>query len=162
MGSKTLASTINVTIEEAVALAKRYKTAHPKMTSYCLKLMHDAEQEGHCESVSGRRRPLKGQFTRRVERVAVNTTIQGSAADLVKAATVDLDWEIASQFDDEQPKPRLIHHIHDELIYECPIGEVDRFSKMMKHSMIRCDFAKEKFNVNFIVKIRTAKSWDKL
>ena len=161
MGSKTLATTIDVTIDEANALINRYKTTHPRMSNYCVRLMHDAERDGYCQSVSGRRRQLKGQFTRRVERVAVNTTIQGSAADLVKAATVDLDAVIASEFVDE-PKPRLIHHVHDELIYECPINKVDRFTNMMKQSMTSCDFAKEKFKVNFIVKIRTAKSWDKL
>ena len=120
----------------------------------------------------------------------VNTTIQGSAADLVKvglesfiflyidymsilyryrfeiydfshnqAVTVHLNQKIEQQFPNR--KPRLVHHIHDEIIYECPNELVQTFEKVMENSMTKCPFL-EKFGVNFAVKIRNAKSWDKL
>ena len=68
---------------------------------------------------------------------------------------------IVEHFGSKKDKPRLIHHIHDELIYECPIDQVDAFKQMMKKSMTSCAFV-NKFNVKFVVKIRDEKSWDKL
>ena len=161
MGVRTLANNLDVSTDEAKELMSQYKRSHPKMVDYCHKLMGQAEELNYCETISGRRRPFEGKFTARSERVAVNTTIQGSAADLVKAATVDLAGAIVDQFGSKKDKPRLIHHVHDELIYECPIDQVETFKQMMKKSMTSCSFV-DKFNVKFVVKIRDEKSWDKL
>ena len=162
MGVSTLAKNTGVTKEEAQSLMLRYKESHPKMSEYCVRVMGEAEVSGFCTTKSGRRRAFhRKELNRKDERVSVNTTIQGSAADLVKAATVELHQRIQKNYVSDSLRPNLVHHIHDELVYECPKNSVDSFMKLMEDTMTGCDYTNN-FTVKFKAKVRQAKSWDML
>lgn len=90
------------------------------------------------------------------ERQAVNTTIQGSAADIVKAAMVAIDNNI--EYDTNENRARLILQLHDELIYEVPEIRKDSFASMLKNTMENTI----QLNVPLPVKVKIGYSWGTL
>ena len=113
--------------------------------------------------MSGRRRYLADDdrgLSRRGERVSVNTTIQGTAADLVKAATIRIHEKIEAMKNIKKktedgkeeyiPKPFLVHQLHDELIFESPPEYTSKLKAIMQDGMENA-FKRSQwsFNVNF-------------
>ena len=96
-----------------------------------------AKRTGHATTIAGRwraipqidsRNPAERAFG---ERVAVNTVVQGSAADLIKMAMVQLDANLRAQF----PKARLLLQIHDELLVETPEADASAVSNLLAETM---------------------------
>ncbi|KAH1021545.1 hypothetical protein HUJ04_011045 [Dendroctonus ponderosae] len=92
------------------------------------------------------------------ERQAVNTTVQGSAADIVKNAMITIDDKMEQVFKKSRFKPRLVLHLHDELIYEVPEKYIEKTVKVIKKGMENSVSA---FGY-FPVKVKAGKSWGQL
>ena len=88
-------------------------------------------------TILGRRRPIPdidstAQFRREgAERIAINTPIQGAAADLIKVAMIDIQREI----EEKNFGGRMILQVHDELVFEVPVGEKEVFGAMVREKM---------------------------
>jgi DNA polymerase-1 len=96
-----------------------------------------ARQIGYVETILGRKRHLKdinsNNFVVRghAERNAVNAPVQGSAADVVKLAMIKIDKELKEQ----QLQTKMLLQVHDELIFEAPVDEIEAASKLIRTEM---------------------------
>lgn len=96
-----------------------------------------AHRDGYVETLSGRRRYIAGidssdrMESQMAERMAVNTPVQGSAADLIKIAMI----RIQKRINDENLPLRMMLQVHDELVFECPKDQVEELSAMVKSEM---------------------------
>jgi DNA polymerase-1 len=115
-----LAKEIGTSHSEAKAYIDRFFSAYPGVRAFVEKCIRRATEYGYAETLLGRRRPLRDIGSRDVtrrnfdRRNAVNTPIQGSAADLIKLAMIDIDRRISS----EMWPARMLLQIHDELVFE--------------------------------------------
>lgn len=133
------------------------------------KIVHTARNRGFVESIAGRRRYLpfinSNDATKRSqnERQAINTSIQGSAADIVKYAILRMERNLLKYEKSLKvniPQDRLSHvnlvlHLHDELIYEVPICKDKQLIKVLKISMENC----AKLSVPLKVKTKKGLNW---
>ncbi|HET6146789.1 MAG TPA: DNA polymerase I [Polyangia bacterium] len=107
---------------------------------YMERAIADARDSGEVTTLLGRRRPLpeiraaRAQDRSYGERMARNTPIQGSAADLLKLAMIRVDAGLERQRG-PGPGPELLLTVHDELVFEVPEGDVDTFKQWVKHEM---------------------------
>ena len=115
-----LARELGIPQSEAKGYIDRFFTAYPAAKQYIDRMIEQATETGYAETILGRRRPLPNLSSRNVarrnfdRRNAINTPIQGSAADLIKLAMIDIDRWI-----EERRSPiKMILQIHDELIFE--------------------------------------------
>lgn len=110
---------------------KRYR----KVRAYMERSLHEAEKQGYAVTILGRRRPIpelrsKDRTTRGFgERTAINTPIQGSAADIIKIAMIKIHNQLKGF------KSRMILQVHDELLFEIHESEIDEIPRMIKREM---------------------------
>ena len=118
----SLSEDIGVSRYEARAYIDSYLANYHGVRDYMKKVVADAEKLGYTQTLYGRRRyipELKStnhNIRQSAERIALNTPIQGTAADLIKLAMIAVDKALQSQY----PEAKLILQVHDELIVECP------------------------------------------
>jgi DNA polymerase-1 len=112
--------------ERAQAIIDGYRARFVRIAEFLARCVAEAKEKGFVTTVLGRRRPVPQVHSRNPaeralgERIAINTVVQGSAADLIKIAMVRLDARLRA----ERPRSRLLLQIHDELLVECPEAEV--------------------------------------
>ena len=139
-GAFSLSKDIGVTVKEADAFLRQYLDTFPKVSGYMEKTIADAKANGYVSTLFGRRRALpelsSSNFNVRSsgERMARNTPIQGTAADVIKLAMVRV-WR---RLRDEGMESRLILTVHDELIVEAPEQEADKAARILKEEMEGC------------------------
>jgi DNA polymerase-1 len=139
-GAYSLSKDIGVSVKEADAFLQNYLAAFPNVSGYMDKTIADAKANGYVSTLFGRRRALPElassnfQVRSSGERMARNTPIQGTAADVIKLAMVRV-WR---RLRDEKMESRLILTVHDELIVEAPEAEADRAAKILKEEMEGC------------------------
>ena len=110
---------------EAQAIIDDYKTRFAGIESFLQRCIDQAKTEGSVSTILGRRRPIpeinakNGAQRAFGERTAINTVVQGSAADLIKVAMVNLARDVPTEFPDVDV--RLLLQIHDELVFEAPV-----------------------------------------
>ncbi|MEG1153357.1 MAG: DNA polymerase I [Ruthenibacterium sp.] len=137
IGAFSLAKDINVSVKEADAFIKTYLGNFPNVKKYMDSTIEQGRENGYVSTLYGRRRALpelaSGNFNLRSlgERMAMNTPIQGTAADIIKLAMV----RVYRRLQDENLAARLILQVHDELIVECPIGEAEQAAKILGEEM---------------------------
>ncbi len=137
MGPPRLAKEINVSIEEAAHFIKAYFASYPKVKAYLDDTIEYARKNGYVETLLGRRRAIhdldsEDARTRAAARnIAVNTPIQGSAADLIKRAMIRIQQRLQQQ----SLSARMLLQIHDELLFEVPPDEIDTLSKLLREEM---------------------------
>ncbi|MCK4412771.1 MAG: DNA polymerase I [Candidatus Eisenbacteria sp.] len=137
MGAQRLASELGIPVKEAAGFIEDYFAKLPRMKVYIEGCIAAARAAGYAETLLGRRRYLpdldSGHPRDRAaaERMALNTTIQGSAADLIKVAMVRLH-EVISR---EHPRARLLLQVHDELLFEVPADELESVGKSVRSEM---------------------------
>lgn len=128
--------------------------------------MLSARENGYVETITNRRRYLPNiksdavSTKNQAERQAINTTIQGSAADIAKYAIIRMSKNL-KKIDNllkTNNRVELVLHMHDELIYEVPINLVERIANVLKHSMENC----VQLDVPLKVKVKTGKNWGEL
>jgi DNA polymerase I len=124
-------------VDAAKKLIADYKAKFTGIDRFLSECVAEASASGYVKTIMGRRRAIPEIFeksqTRRAlgERLAINTVIQGSAADLIKLAMVNLQARI----DREELPCKLLLQIHDELVLETPQGEADRIAQVVKEEM---------------------------
>lgn len=133
----TLAQDIGISRKEADTFIKAYFDRYPKVRGFIDASIDEARKTGMVRTMMGRLRRLPDIASKNVparlesERQAVNTRVQGSAADLIKKAMVDLDQALREQ----KLKTRLISQIHDELLLETPEAEKEVATELVKKIM---------------------------
>ena len=137
MSAFRLANQLRISRTEAAEFITRYFTTYAGVSAFMEILKESAAEKGFVETLMGRRRYIrainsKNQTQRAAaERIAINTPIQGSAADIVKTAMLRVDRALKQQ----QLKARLLLQVHDELILEAPDAEVDAVKALLKQEM---------------------------
>jgi DNA polymerase-1 len=117
-----LSQNLGIEREEAAAYIERYFERMPRVKTFIESTIESARREGHVATVFGRRRPIpelaSGSYQERSlgERLAVNSVIQGSAADIIKVAMIRCHERLGR----ELPGARLVLQVHDELVFEVP------------------------------------------
>ncbi len=132
-----LAKQLGTSNAEAKTFIDRFYTAYPRTKEFMGELVEQATRLGYAETILGRRRPLPNLTSRNVaarnydRRNAINTPIQGSAADLIKLAMLHID--VRAQAGDLPV--RMLLQIHDELVFEVPGSEIDRAEQAIRREM---------------------------
>jgi DNA polymerase-1 len=133
----TLAKDIGVPQEAAQEFIDAYFAGFPRVRGFIEKTLADARQTGMVKTLFGRRRPVPEltsknfQIRSAAERVAVNLPIQGTAADILKRAMIDVHAALARS----HPKARMILTVHDELLFEAPVNQTDDVAAVVRDSM---------------------------
>ena len=136
----SLSKDLNISVKEADAFLKSYLSAYPKVNAYMDKTIAEAKECGYVSTLFGRRRALPElsstsyQVRSSGERMARNTPIQGTAADVIKLAMVRV-WR---RLREEKMESRLILTVHDELIVEAPEAEAERAAVILREEMEGC------------------------
>jgi DNA polymerase-1 len=127
MGARALAQQLGIPVAEASRFIAEYYRTHEGVKKHLDGLVAAAREKGYAETILGRRRRLpaltagEGRARADAERAAINTPIQGSAADLIKVAMVRL----ARDLEAKGLAAKLLLQVHDELLVECPEAEVE-------------------------------------
>ncbi len=153
----SLAEDIGVSRYEAKAYIENYLANYKGVRQYMKQVVVDARNNGYTRTMFGRRRYIpeltSSNFNIRqgAERIALNTPIQGSAADLIKMAMIQVDRALQTQY----PEAMLLLQVHDELIVECPDEIADAVAKLVSEQMEQV----AKLNVPLLAEAKWGKSW---
>jgi len=130
-----LAKQLKIKRPEAAKFIERYFKKHKGVKEFMDKTVKDAKEKGYVTTLLGRKRPMPDinspHFGMRAfaERTAINTPVQGSAADMIKVAMARINSK------GKINKARMILQVHDELVFECPKEEITTLTKIIKEEM---------------------------
>ncbi len=133
----TLAKDIGVAQEAAQEFIDAYFAGFPKVRGYIDQTLAEARQTGVVKTMFGRRRPVPEltsknyQIRSAAERVAVNLPIQGTAADILKRAMIDVHGSLKASY----PQARMILTVHDELLFESPVDQTEEVAALVREKM---------------------------
>ena len=153
----SLAEDIGVSRYEAREYIDSYLANYRGVKAYMKRVVDDAREKGYTETMFGRRRYIpelkSSNFNVRsgAERIALNTPIQGTAADLIKLAMIRVDRALAAHF----PEARLLLQVHDELIVECPEEIAPQVAALVSREMEQVASLK----VPLTAEAKIGKSW---
>jgi len=139
MGARSLAQQMGLELAEARAFIDDYFSVYAGVRRYLDRTLEEARERGWVQTLLGRRRYLPqlrsggGMERSFAERAAINTPIQGSAADLVKLAMLRVHAALA-----RSGRARLLLQVHDELLFECPAGAADAVAEQVRAEMEGC------------------------
>ena len=137
MSAFRLAKELGISRTTAKNFIDSYFATYSGVQDFINSTIERAEENGFVETISGRRRYIKSINSANkleksgAERIAINTPIQGSAADIVKKAMIKVDAELKQKF----PEAKLLLQVHDELIAECPENQAEQVADLIKNSM---------------------------
>lgn len=157
IGEYSLAKDIGISRKEARQYIDGYLDQYPKVREYMKNIIELAKKEGYVRTIANRRRNIpeisSSNFNVRSfgERLALNTPIQGTAADIIKIAMV----RVRDLLRKGNYKSKLILQVHDELIVETLKSELEDVEKILRESMEQAI----KLSVPLTVELRTGKSW---
>lgn len=152
-----LSQELNISVEEAKAFIETYFTRYKKVKEFLEFCKEQTRKTGKAVTVVGRERPIpeidsKNPHIRSAaERLAINTPLQGTAADLIKLAMLKID----KQLTDEKTSGFMVLQVHDELIFEVPDEEIPKFQKIVKSTMEGVFSLK----VPLVVNMAVGKNW---
>lgn len=132
-----LSRSLDIPVAEAQAFINTYFLRYPGIRLFIDRCIENAKKTGYAETVLGRRRPVPELHSRNRqqvglgERIAVNTVVQGSAADLIKRAMVDIHAEL--RWGGHAAK--MVIQVHDELVFEVPVSDVEAAAAMIRAKM---------------------------
>jgi DNA polymerase-1 len=157
MSAFRLANELSITRTEASAFIDAYFKTYAGVSRFIGELIGKTEETGYASTILGRRRYIPAINSRNktekasAERVAVNTPIQGSAADIVKSAMLKLDRALSAA----GSPAKLLLQVHDELILECPRAEAKAAAELVREVMEGA----VKLSVPLRVSVETGKRW---
>ena len=124
-GAWGLSRALNISRKEASAYIRKYKKRYPEIERYMEERVAEAKEKQYTVTILGRRRRItdltSSNYNQReaAKRLAINTPVQGSAADIIKVAMI----QVAAMLRTEFPDVRLLLQVHDELLFEVPTGQ---------------------------------------
>lgn len=157
IGAYSLSQDINVSVAEAKEYINAYLKTYSGVAEYMQNIIEQAQKDGYVKTLYGRKRDLADiNATNKMvkafaERVALNTPIQGTAADIIKLAMIRVHKRIKK----ENLDARLILQVHDELIIEAPAMQVPSVKAMLKEEMENA----AKLLVPLIVDVNVGENW---
>jgi DNA polymerase-1 len=138
MGATRLAEETGMTRKEAIEFIERYFAAYPNVRLYLDRGRETAREKGFVTTLLGRRRSLREMYDSPDQRiaaaadnVAVNTPIQGSAADIIKIAMIRIHRELK----DKGLQSQMILQVHDELVFDVAPGEIEAVEEIVRRQM---------------------------
>ncbi len=152
-----LSQRLNISRSEARQLIDSYFSSYPKVKQYMDQSIQTARDKGYVETFMGRRRYLPDINSRNntvrgmAERNAINAPIQGSAADIIKKAMIEIDQQIRKS----SMQTKMLLQVHDELVFNVPEAELETVSEMVKRLMENTISLK----VPMLVELGTGKNW---
>ncbi len=159
-----LAKSINVDQSEAAEFIEAYFARYQGVTEFIEKILEDCRKTGYVKTILGRRRRITGireparrrdSFQRNLpERTAINTVIQGSAADLIKLAMLGIHCRLR----EDRKSARMLLQIHDELIFESPADEIAALGELVVAEMT----TGHELTVPLRVDVKTGPNWGNL
>lgn len=153
----SLADDIGVTRYEAKEYIENYLGNYSGVRKYRKQVVQDAREKGYTQTLYGRRRYIPEltatnfNVRQSAERMALNTPIQGTAADLIKLAMIRVDAALRAQY----PSAQLLLQVHDELIVECPEEIAQEVAALVSHEMESV----AALRVPLIAEAKIGKSW---
>lgn len=157
IGAFSLSKNIHVSVAEAREYIAAYLRTYSGVAAYQREVVEQAQKDGYVSTIYGRRRDLADiNATNKTvkafaERVALNTPIQGTAADIIKLAMIRVHERIGR----EKLKARLILQVHDELIIEAPENEVEQVKTLLQEEMEGA----AQLRVPLVADISVGKTW---
>ena len=152
-----LSQDLSITRKEAAQYIENYFETYPKIKGFLDSLVAQAKEQGYVSTMFGRRRPVpelkSSNFMQRSfgERVAMNSPIQGTAADIIKIAMVRVNQRLK----EENLRSRLILQVHDELLIETAVEEIQQVSAILEQEMKGA----ADLSVPLEIDMHTGKSW---
>jgi DNA polymerase-1 len=153
----SLSEDIGVSFYEAKNYIESYLEKYSGVRAYMKQVVADAREQGYTQTLYGRKRYIPelkaSNFNIRqgAERIALNTPIQGTAADLIKLAMIRVDQALAEKF----PEAKLLLQVHDELIVECPEAIAREVAELVSREMEQVASLK----VPLTAEAKIGKSW---
>jgi DNA polymerase-1 len=158
IGPNRLAKQIDVSVDEAESFMKAYFQSYPQVQDYLNNTLKQAKQNKYVETLLGRIRRLHDSLDSEdsrarshAENIAVNTPIQGTAADLIKKAMIQIDKRLK----EESFQARMLLQVHDELVFDAPEDEVERLTDMIEKEMSQAIA----LDVPLVVEIGKGNNW---
>ena len=152
-----LGQDLNITRKEAESYINQYFATYPGIKNYLDGLVTEAKETGSVSTLYGRKRPVpeisSSNFMQRSfgERIAMNSPIQGTAADIMKIAMLRVDRALK----EKQLKSRILLQIHDELLIEAPEEEASLVAELLQNEMM----AAAELSVPLSVEVKTGDNW---
>ena len=152
-----LSQDLSISRKEAAEYIDQYFLTYPGIKTFLDNTVASAREHGYVETLFGRRRPMpelkSSNYMQRSfgERVAMNAPIQGTAADIIKVAMIG----VSRRLKEKQMKSRLVLQVHDELLIETYIPELERVEEILKEEMERAADLK----VPLLVDMHTGNNW---
>jgi DNA polymerase-1 len=153
-----LAKRIGFSVSETKKIIDNYFKFYSEVFEYIKKTKEFAKKNGYVETLFGRKREIpqiksSNTYIRsEAERIAINTPIQGTAADIIKIAMIKIHNKIIEQ----KLKSKMILQVHDELVFEVPDEELDTMKKIIKNEMESA----AKLKVPLFVELYQGKEWE--
>jgi len=157
-GATNLSRQLDIKRAEATELINQYFSQYPGLKAYMEKTVQQARDQGYVSTLMGRRRYLRDIHSKsslersNAERMAVNTPIQGAAADMVKIAMVNIHQDLR----EKQLQTKMILQVHDELVFDVPLQEVDIVRPIIEDRMRH---AIPNLKVPILVGMGTGRNW---
>ena len=161
-GEKSLAEDLEVSEPEAKEFMESFIGRYEGVKQFINKTVEECREKGYCQTLSGRRRYLPHITSQnmairaKAERQAVNSTIQGSAADLVKSAMTVLQNKLLSETAIDS---RFVLQMYDELMYEVSESCAEQFARLLAECMQTC---RKNFRVELPVRVKVGPNWAEL
>ena len=152
-----LARNLHISRKEAAGYIEEYFTRYPGVKGFLDEMIEKAHATGVVTTLFGRRRELPAiksrNFNQRAlaERMAMNTPIQGTAADIIKLAMIRADRALK----EAGAKSRLLLQVHDELVLEVPASEVTEVTELLREAMEHV----VDLSVPLLIDVKTGKNW---
>jgi DNA polymerase-1 len=146
-----------LSVSAAADLIAAYHKRFPGINEFLKKCVLEAQNKGYVETILGRRRPIldinSGVLSQRnaAERAAINSVVQGSAADLIKLAMLN----VHNRMQRDKSPSRMLLQVHDELVFETPESAVEAEAEMVRQEMVGAMTLK----VPLKVEVGWAKNW---
>lgn len=157
IGDYSLSKNLNITRKEAKEYIENYLDTYQGIKKYMEDIVNLGRKQSYVETIMHRRRYIPELHSKNYnirsfgERVALNTPIQGSAADIIKVSMINVFKELK----EKNYKAKLILQVHDELIVDCPEDELEDVREIVKNQMQKAVDLK----VDLKVDVNSAKSW---
>jgi DNA polymerase-1 len=152
-----LSQNIGVPRKEAAEIIDNYFKTYPKIKEYMNTTIDFAKEHGYVQTIKGRRRYLRdinsanANIRGFAERNAINAPIQGSAADMIKVAMINIYHRLKK----EQLQSKMILQVHDELLFEVPLNEVEKMKELVVYEMTHAIDMK----VPIVAEVGVGKNW---